>query len=208
MDAPSTTSRWSEGRKKTTKPRTYALATLYRFLAWPSDKGNDAFILAADEGQAGDDLGLVKKIIAANPILADEVRVGAKEIERRDGRGKLQILPARDIAGSHGKTYLFIGFDEIHSYRSHDIFEALSPDPTRHDALTWVTSYDSIRNAPGIPLHDFKALGKSGEDPRFHFSWYSGEYCTDPDFEDATTTLSTSNAASKKRARSQDCAPR
>jgi hypothetical protein len=23
---------------------------------------------------------------------------------------------------------------------------------------------------------------RSGEDPRFLFSWYSGDYCTDPDF--------------------------
>jgi hypothetical protein len=146
--------------KKNNKTTDLILACLYRFLAWPSDAGNDSFILAADEGQAGDDLALAKKLIAVNSILAAEVRVGAKEIERRDGRGKLQILPARDIAGSHGKTYLFVGFDEIHSYRSHDIFEALAPDPTRHDVLTWITSYDSIRNVSGIPLHDFKILSR------------------------------------------------
>jgi hypothetical protein len=171
--------------KKNSKTTDLCLAALYRFLAWPSAAGNDAFILANDENQAGDDLALVKKLIAANPILADAVKVGAKEIERRDGRGVLRILPARDVAGSHGKTYNFIGFDEIHAYRSHDIFEALAPDPTRHDVMTWITSYDSIRNAPGIPLFDFKALGKSGDDPRFHFSWYSGDFCTDPDFADA-----------------------
>jgi hypothetical protein len=171
--------------KKNSKTTDLCLAALYRFLVWPSDKGNDCFILANDENQAADDLSLVKKLIAANPILAAEVVVNAKMIERRDGRGKLQILPARDVAGSHGKTFLFVGFDEIHPYRSHDIFEALAPDPTRHDALTWITSYDSIRNAPGIPLYDFKALGKSGDDPRFHFSWYSGDFCTDPAFSDA-----------------------
>jgi hypothetical protein len=171
--------------KKNNKTTDLILACLYRFLAWPSDAGNDCFILASDEGQAGDDLSLAKKLIAVNPLLAKEVRVGAKEIERRDGKGKLQILPARDIAGSHGKTFLFAGFDEIHSYRSHDLFEALAPDPTRHDVLTWIASYDSIRNAPGVPLFDLKALGRSGDDPRFHFSWYSGDYCTDPAFADA-----------------------
>jgi hypothetical protein len=171
--------------KKNNKTTDLCLASLYKFLAWPSDVDNDSFILANDEKQAGDDLSLVKRLIAVNPLLAKEVRVGAKEIERRDGRGKLQILPARDIAGAHGKTYLFVGYDEIHPYRSHDIFEALAPDPTRHDALIWVTSYDSIRNAPGVPLHDFKALGKSGDDPRFHFSWYSGDFCTDRAFADA-----------------------
>jgi hypothetical protein len=171
--------------KKNFKTTDEMLAGLFRFLAWPSDAGNDCYILAADEGQAGDDLALVKKLVAVNPILAAEVVVNAKMIERRDGRGKLQILPARDIAGSHGKTFLFVGYDEIHSYRSHDIFEALAPDPTRRDVLTWITSYDSIRNAPGIPLHDFKVLGKSGDDPRFHFSWYSGDFTTDPNFADA-----------------------
>ena len=172
--------------KKNNKTTDLILACLYRFLAWPSDSGNDAFILASDEGQAGDDLSLAKKLIAVNPILAAEVVVNAKVIERKDGKGALRILPARDIAGSHGKTFLFAGYDEIHSYRSHDIFEALAPDPTRHDVLTWITSYDSIRNAPGIPLFDFKALGRSGDDPRFHFSWYSADFCTDTDLADAS----------------------
>jgi hypothetical protein len=54
--------------KKNGKTTDLCLAALYRFLAWPSDKGNDAFILANDENQAGDDLGLVKKLIGANPI--------------------------------------------------------------------------------------------------------------------------------------------
>jgi hypothetical protein len=172
--------------KKNNKTTDLILACLYRFLAWPSDSGNDAFILASDEGQAGDHLSLAKKLIAVNPILAAEVVVNAKVIERKDGKGALRILPARDIAGSHGKTFLFAGYDEIHSYRSHDIFEALAPDPTRHDVLTWITSYDSIRNAPGIPLFDFKALGRSGDDPRFHFSWYSADFCTDTDLADAS----------------------
>jgi hypothetical protein len=117
--------------KKNWKTTDLCLAALYRFLAWPSDKGNDCFILANDEAQAGDDLTLVKKLISANPILAGEVTVNAKEIVRKDGLGKLQILPARDVAGQHGKTYSFCGFDEIHAYKSHDLFEALAPDPTR-----------------------------------------------------------------------------
>ena len=76
----------------------------------------------------------------------------------------LRILPARDIAGAHGKTYLFAGFDEIHAYRSHDLFEALAPDPTRQDVLIWITSYSGIRHAPGIPLFDFMQAGKRGDD--------------------------------------------
>ena len=117
--------------KKNWKSADLALAAIYRFLAWPSPAGNDAFLVANDEGQAADDLSLVKKLFAANPALGKRVNVLTKEIVRKDGRGVLRILPARDIAGAHGKTYMFVGFDEIHPYRSHDLFEALAPDPTR-----------------------------------------------------------------------------
>jgi hypothetical protein len=171
--------------KKNWKTGDLILAATYRFLAWPSDKGNDCYILANDEGQAGDDLALMKKLIAVNPILANEVVVNAKVIERKDGMGKLQILPAKDIAGAHGKTYILCGFDEIHGYRSHDLFEALAPDPTRTDALVWVTSYAGIRHAPGIPLYDFMQAGKRGDDPRMLFSWYGGDFTTDPALADA-----------------------
>jgi hypothetical protein len=171
--------------KKNHKTSDLCHSALYRFLAWPSDKGNDCFILANDEGQAADDLSLIKKLIAVNPILANEVVVNAKVIERRDGKGKLQILPAKDVAGQHGKTYIFAGFDEIHGYRSHDLFEALAPDPTRLDAMVWVTSYAGIRHAPGIPLYDFMQAGKRGDDPRMLFSWYGGDFTTDPELADA-----------------------
>jgi hypothetical protein len=168
--------------KKNWKTTDLILAGLYRFLVWPAPAGNDCFVLANDEGQAADDLDLAKKIIAANPILAREVELRAKEIIRRDGKGRLRILPAGDAIGAHGKTYLFIGFDEIHGYRSHDLFEALAPDPTRADALTWITSYAGIRHAPGVPLFDFMKAGRAGDDPRMYFSWYGADYTTDPDF--------------------------
>jgi hypothetical protein len=171
--------------KKNWKTADLILAALYRWLVWPSDKGNDCFILANDEGQANDDLTLAKKLIAANPDLEQEVTIAAKSIARNDGRGTLQILPARDIAGQHGKTYIFCGFDEIHAYRSHDLFEALAPDPTRPDALIWITSYAGIRHAPGIPLYDFMQSGKRGDDPRMYFSWYAGDFTTDATLVDA-----------------------
>ena len=170
--------------KKNWKTADLILAALYRFLAWPSAQGNDCFILANDEGQAADDLSSAKKLIACNPILAPEVDVRVKEIVRKDGKGELAILPARDVAGAHGKTYSFIGYDEIHGYRSHDLFEALAPDPTRRDALTWITSYAGIRHAPGIPLYDFLQAAKRGDDPRLFFSWYAADYTTDPGFAD------------------------
>lgn len=172
--------------KKNAKTLDLCLAALFMFLAWESAKGNDCYILANDEGQAADDLSLVKKLIAINPVLADMVTVGAKSISRKDGKGVLQILPAKDIAGAHGKTFLFCGYDEIHAYRSHDLFEALATDPTRDDVLVWITSYAGIRHAPGIPLYDFMQAGKRGDDPRMLFTWYAGDFTTDPAFVDAT----------------------
>jgi hypothetical protein len=166
--------------KKNWKTSDLILAAFYRFFVWQSGSGNDCFLLANDEGQAADDLSLAKKLIWANPILAHEVEVRAKSIERLDGRGTLRILPAGDAVGAHGKTYLFVGFDEIHGYKSWDLLEALAPDPTRCDALTWISTYDTIYNAPGVPLFDLKR--QADRDPRMFFSWYSGDLCTDPDF--------------------------
>lgn len=168
--------------KKNWKSTDLMLAAFYRLLMWESPSGNDCYILANDEGQAGDDLTLGKKLVEANPILRHEVAPLSKGIRRKDGRGEISILPSRDAVGSHGKTAIFIGFDEIHGYRNWDIFEALAPDPTRTDVLQWVTSYDTIFNSPGIPLYDMKRIAQTGEDPRMFFSWYSGDLCTDPVF--------------------------
>jgi hypothetical protein len=43
--------------KKNWKSADLILAALYRFLAWESPHGNDCFLLANDEGQAGDRSG-------------------------------------------------------------------------------------------------------------------------------------------------------
>ena len=173
--------------KKNWKTTDLALATLYRFLAWPSPAGNDAVVLANDEDQAGDDLALVKKLIAANAILGREVDVHAKRIVRRDGRGTLKILPAGDVLGAHGRTYLVAAFDEIHGYRDWDLLEALAPDPTRRDALIWITSYASMYNHEGAPLHDLLKAGKGGDDARLYLSWFAADYVTDPAFADLPT---------------------
>lgn len=173
--------------KKNWKSADLILAAFYRFLIWPSAAGNDCFLLANDEGQAGDDLVIAKKLVACNDLLAREVEVRAKEIVRRDGAGVMRILPARDVAGEHGRTYLFAGWDEIHGYKTHDLFEALAPDPTRLDALNWITSYASIFNRPGAPLYDYMHAGKRGDDPRMFFAWHAADFTTDPDVpEDAS----------------------
>lgn len=175
--------------KKNWKSADLVLAALYCLDIRESVQGSDCYIVANDEDQAGDDLELAKKLVAINPDLSNVLEVLQKEIRRRDAKGVLRILPARDAIGAHGKTGAFIGFDELHGQKTYDLLEALAPDPTRADALTWITSYDTIFNTPGIPLFDFKAIGKAGSDPRMLFSWYSGDYCTDPDFADLEPEL-------------------
>jgi hypothetical protein len=96
------------------------------------------------------------------------------------------ILPAQDVVGTHGKTYRFCGFDEIHGYKSWDILEALQLDPTRADAQMWVTSYASIYHRPGVPLFDLCQQGPADTDLRVFFSWYAADFTTDPDFVNAT----------------------
>ncbi len=170
--------------KKNSKSADLILASLVALLN-PSPGGSQCYLLANDEGQAGDDLELAKKLIAANPALGEWLRVRQKVIERRDGQGFLMILPAQDVAGAHGKTYRLCGFDEIHGYKTWDLLEAMQLDPTRPDAQMWITSYASIYHRPGVPLFDLCRMGRAGSDPRMVFSWYAADYTTDPDFAGA-----------------------
>jgi hypothetical protein len=170
--------------KKNWKSADLVLAALFALCANDSPGGNQCYLLANDEDQAGDDLGLAKKLIAASPVLAAHLTIRQKTIERNDGRGFLMVLPAGDVAGSHGKTARFIGWDEIHGYKAWDILEALQPDPTRLDAIQWITSYASLFHRPGVPLYDLMATGRAGTDPRMLFSWYAADYCTDPEFRE------------------------
>jgi len=170
--------------KKNWKSADLVLAALFTMLIRRSPHGNDGFILANDAQQAGDDLSLAKKVIAANPDLGAELEPLADELRLRDGSGMLRVLPAKNVVGQHGKTAAFVGFDEIHGYKDWALLEAMQPDPTRSDALVWITSYASLYNRAGAPLHDLMQIGKVGADRRMLFSWYSGEYCTDPKFAD------------------------
>ena len=169
--------------KKNWKSCDLVLAALYCLVIRRSPLGNDGIIAASDEGQAGDDLALAKKLVAVNRDLSAEIEPLAKELRLKDGSGSLRVIPARDVLGSHGKTYAFLGVDELHTWKDWSLLEALTADPTRTDALTWITSYDTLFNVPGVPLYDLKQLGKAGSDPRLLFSWYSGgELNTDPAF--------------------------
>lgn len=165
--------------KKNWKSADLVLAALWKLFA-DAPGGTQCYLIANDEEQAGDDLSLAKLLIAVNPPLQDRLTVRQKHIDRRDGKGTLAILPAGDIAGSHGKTYAFVGYDEIHAYKDWGILEAMQPDPTRPDALQWITSYASLLHRPGVPLFDLMARGKAGADPRMYFSWYAADFTTDP----------------------------
>ena len=157
-------------------------AALFALLANDSPGGNQCYILANDEGQANDDLALAKGLIAKSPLLKKLLIVKQKVIERRDGHGFLMILPGQFAVGEHGKTYRFVGFDEIHGQRTWDLLEALQPDPTRDDTQMWITSYASLYHRPGVPLFDLMVWGKAGTDPSMLFSWYGADYTTDPEY--------------------------
>lgn len=178
--------------KKNWKSCDLVLAALYRLLVWnsPDGQNNDAYIVANDQEQALDDLDLAKKIIEANPILADEVVFYAEKIVRKDMGGALQVLAVGGFAAPsvHGKTFGFVGFDEIHGMKDYSILEALSPDPTRHDVITWITSYAGPIDRPGIPICDLFRAGCAGTDPRMYFSWYSGAFTTDPPYQSPDLT--------------------
>jgi len=167
--------------KKNHKSCDLTLAGLFSLTMTKAAQGNDVLLIANSEDQAGDDLDLARKIVAANPHLLAGLEPLSKEIRRRDGRGVMRVLPANNVAGMHGKSACMVGYDEIHGMTDWSIMEALQPDPTR-ECLVWITSYDSILDVEGAPLHDLKKIGMSGEDPRMLFSWYSAEHCTDPNF--------------------------
>jgi phage terminase large subunit-like protein len=159
---------------------------LFALLANDPSGGSDVYLLGNDLDQSDNDLELVKKLVKANGILDANVAVRAKVIERRDGKGKLEILPAGDVIGQHGTTYRLAAFDELHGQRNWDLLEAMQLDPHRADAQMLIASYASTLNRPGVPLFDLFNAGKKGNDPRMHFVWHAGDYTTDPALEHAT----------------------
>jgi hypothetical protein len=165
--------------KKNWKTADLIFACLYALMA-DSPGGNQCYLVANDSGQAADDLELAKKLIRVNPILESWVTVRKNRVERRDGEGFAEVLPGQDVVGSHGKTFRFLGVDEIHGQRTWDLLEALAPDPSRPDCQTWITSYASLFHRPGVPLFDLCATGRAGTDPTMYFDWHAADYCTDP----------------------------
>jgi len=169
--------------KKNWKTSDLVLAALFCLVSEsPAGYDSECYVLANDGDQARDDLALAKKLVKVNPVLQDWLTAKRDSITRKDGRGFLEILPAGDVVGQHGKSYRFVGYDEIHGYRTWDIFEAMQPDPHRRDAQQWITSYASLYHKPGVPLFDLTQAGRAGTDPRMLFSWYAADYTTDQAF--------------------------
>jgi hypothetical protein len=167
--------------KKNWKTADLVLACVFALFD-DSPGGNQVYLVANDAGQAQDDLELAKKLVAVNALLDERLTVQKNLILRKDGAGFIEVLPAQDAIGAHGKTFRLLAVDEIHGYRNWDLLEALAMDPTRPDCQTWITSYASLIHRPGAPLFDMSKAGREGLDPRMLFSWYGADYTTDPDF--------------------------
>lgn len=162
--------------KKNSKTTDAVLAALYKCLVWKpaGQKLNQVYFVASDLAQAADDLDLTKLLIRHNPMLQAELMIKSNIVERRDGLGFIEILPARDAAGLHGKTYLFLVVDEFHTQKTYDLLMALELDRTRPDAMQWFASYASLYRHAGIPLVDMLKQHEAKADPRLYVSWYSG----------------------------------
>lgn len=162
--------------KKTFKTTDAMLAAIYKLFAWQAagSKGNQIYIVASDLAQANDDLELTKKFIRCNPILNELVIIKNNIIELKDGTGFIEILPARDAQSLHGKTYLLLVVDELHTQKDYKLLEALELDRTRPDAMQWFASYASMYRHKGVPLVDIQRQHEAGADPRLFVSWYSG----------------------------------
>lgn len=138
-------------------------------------KGCQIYGVASDLDQANDNLSFAKKLYRCNPILADEVSIKANVIELRSGNGFIEILPAQDASGMHGKSYRLMCLDELHTQTSYDVLEGLEMDPTRPDAQQLFGSYSPLLPRPGIPITDILKQHADRVDPRLFVFSRSGD---------------------------------
>ena len=71
-----------------------------------------------DEEQIDQDLDLLKKLIACNPILASALNVRQKDIERKDANSICEIIPGRDVLGTHGGKFDLLAIAEVHTQKN------------------------------------------------------------------------------------------
>ena len=183
--------------KKCWKTADMLFAALHRLVAWKTPLGNDCLIVSFDIEQAGECLDLIKKLIRANPELSKRLTIRKNEVLRRDGKGFLRIISGRDTSGQHGKSFLFLGVNELHTQRDYNLLEGLQLDPHRPDAIMYLESYDTILRRPGVPMFDYAQKGKAGTDSRMFFSWFAGDYCNDPEFAAKPTDVERANPSLK-----------
>jgi hypothetical protein len=174
--------------KKNNKSLDAILAMLYALMTWKVPGGFIGRMVAFDEDQIAQNLDLLKKLIAVNPIFADALVVKQKEIERKDCGGYCRIIPGRDVLGAHGGTSDFDVVDEIQTQKDWRLLEALAPDPSKQ-TLQWITSYNSIFHRPLAPLFDLLKIAWAGTDAHMFFSYYGADRSNDPDFENASPEL-------------------
>lgn len=141
-------------------------------------KGTQVYYVASDEDQAGDNLDFAKKLYKCNPILADEVSIKANVIELKKGDGFIEIIPAGDASGMHGKSYRLMCLDELHTQRTYDVLEGLEMDPARPDAQQLFGSYSPLLPRPGIPITDILKQHADRVDPRLFVFSRSGDIAT------------------------------
>jgi hypothetical protein len=174
--------------KKNNKTLDLDLGALWSLME-PTPGQHEVLLVAFDEDQGKNALDLLKLLIRANPTLGKLLTIRDNLILRNDGLGYIKVLPGQSAAGEHGRTYRFLGIDEIHNQKTWDLLEALQPDPFRANSQVWITSYASLLHKPGVPLFDLTLMGKAGTDPRMLFSWFAADYCTDPEFADLEAEL-------------------
>jgi len=162
--------------KKNSKTLMGVLIALWLCLVWKSidKKGNQIYFIASDLGQANDDLDLTKKLVRYNPVICNEVTIKNNCIVLKNGNGFIEILPAGDVQGLHGKTYLAAIFDELHTQKDYRVLEGLEIDRTRPDARQLFLSYASPYRHAGVPLIDMLKQHEAGTDPRLFVSWHAG----------------------------------
>jgi hypothetical protein len=155
--------------KKNWKSADLVLGALWALLE-PTPGRHEVLLVAFDEDQAATDLDLLKQLVRANALLAKGLTIQQNTILRNDDRGFVKVLPGQSALGEHGRTFRYLGIDEIHGQKNWDLLEALQPDPTRANAQVWITSYASLFHKPGVPLFDLTRMGRAGTDPRMLFA--------------------------------------
>jgi hypothetical protein len=157
--------------KKQGKSTLAACMTMYALLL--DDPNPEVYSAAGDLDQARIIFRSVAKSFDRSP-LRHLVRIGRDTIERVDGQGFYQAIPA-DAPGSHGKNASATFWDELWNQPSYDLWEALTLSPTRKDAFHFIETYAGWIARPGNLLWDLYSTGLRGDDPRMYMYWLDGD---------------------------------